>query len=129
MLRNKTIPSSWYSDEKILKLEKENIFSKSWHLLGSIDNVPNNGDYLIRTINEQPIILLRDKGGTINVFYNVCQHRGCVLLEEAGNSNYIKCGYHGWVYELNGELKAARGFDKESLDFQKLKLNIQKINP
>ena len=122
MLRDKTITSSWYSDEKILKIEKENIFSKSWHLLGSIDQIPNKGDYLIKTINEQPIVIIKDKVGKINVFYNVCQHRGCVLLEKDGNSKQIKCGYHGWVYELNGELKAARGFDKEDLDFEQLNL-------
>ena len=122
MLRDKTISSSWYSDEKILKIEKENIFSKSWHLLGSIDQIPNKGDYLIKTINEQPIVVIKDKVGKINVFYNVCQHRGCVLLEKDGNSKQIKCGYHGWVYELNGELKAARGFDKEDLDFEQLNL-------
>ena len=122
MLRDKTITSSWYSDEKILKIEKENIFSKSWHLLGSIDRIPNKGDYLIKTINEQPIVVIKDKVGEINVFYNVCQHRGCVLLEKDGNSKQIKCGYHGWVYELNGELKAARGFDKEDLDFEQLNL-------
>ena len=122
MLRNKTITSSWYSDEKILKIEKENIFSKSWHLLGSIDRIPNKGDYLIKTINKQPIVVIKDKVGEINVFYNVCQHRGCVLLEKDGNSKLIKCGYHGWVYELNGELKAARGFDKEDLDFEELNL-------
>ena len=122
MLRDKTISSSWYSDEKILKIEKENIFSKSWHLLGSIDQIPNKGDYLIKTINEQPIVVIKDKVGEINVFYNVCQHRGCVLLEKDGNSKQIKCGYHGWVYELTGELKAARGFDKEDLDFEQLNL-------
>ena len=122
MLREKTIPSNWYSDEKILKIEKENIFSKSWHLLGSIDQIPNKGDYLIKTINEQPIVVIKDKVGEVNVFYNVCQHRGCVLLEKDGNSKQIKCGYHGWVYELNGKLKAARGFDKEDLDFEQLNL-------
>jgi choline monooxygenase len=122
MLREETITSSWYSDEKILKIEKENIFSKSWHLLGSIDRIPNKGDYLIKTINEQPIVVIKDKVGNINVFYNVCQHRGCVLLEKDGNSKQIKCGYHGWVYELTGELKAARGFDKEDLDLEQLNL-------
>ena len=122
MLRGKTIPSSWYSDEKILKIEKENIFSKSWHLLGSIDQIPNKGDYLIKTINEQPIVIIKDKVGKINVFYNVCQHRGCVLLEKDGNSKQIKCGYHGWAYELNGKLKTARGFDKEDLNLEKLNL-------
>ena len=122
MLREETITSSWYSDEKILKIEKENIFSKSWHLLGSIDQIPDKGDYLIKTINDQPIVVINDIDGRINVFYNVCQHRGCVLLKKDGNSKQIKCGYHGWVYELNGKLKAARGFDKEDLDFEQLNL-------
>ena len=87
MLRKKTIPSSWYSDKRILKIEKENIFSKSWHLLGSIDQIPNKGDYLIKTINDQPIVVINDMAGVINVFYNVCQHRGCVLLEKMGTQS------------------------------------------
>tara|TARA_B110000495_G_scaffold39565_1_gene31929 strand:- start:1300 stop:2325 length:1026 start_codon:yes stop_codon:yes gene_type:complete len=117
-----TIPSQWYLDKKIFELEKKNIFSKSWHLLGSTNQVPNKGDYIVKTINDQPIVLTRDNNNTLNTLYNVCQHRGCILLEYQGNSKQIKCGYHGWTYELSGDLKTARGFNKESLDYEKYRL-------
>ena len=117
-----TIPSQWYLDTEIFELEKKNIFSKSWHLIGSTSQVCNKGDYIVKKINDQPIVIVRDSNNTLNTFYNVCQHRGCVLLENQGNSKQIKCGYHGWTYELNGDLRTARGFDKESLDYQKFRL-------
>ena len=110
------------SRQRNLCTRKKNIFSKSWHLLGSINQVPNKGDYVAKTINDQPIILTRDNNNTLNTFYNVCQHRGCILLEHEGNSKQIKCGYHGWTYELSGDLRTARGFDKELLDFKKYQL-------
>ena len=121
-MNHNTLSSSWYQDKEIFALEKKNIFSKSWHLLGSINQVPNKGDYVAKTINDQPIILTRDNNNTLNTFYNVCQHRGCILLEHEGNSKQIKCGYHGWTYELSGDLRTARGFDKELLDFKKYQL-------
>ena len=112
-MNHNTLSSNWYQDKEIFELEKKYIFSKSWHLLGSINQVPNKGDYVVKTINHQPIILTRDNDNTLNTFYNVCQHRGCILLEHQGNSKQIKCGYHGWTYELNGDLRTARGYDKE----------------
>ena len=121
-LRAKTIPSDWYIDEEILKIEKKNIFLKSWQLFGSIDQVADKGDYKIKSINGQPLILIKNKNDSLNVFYNVCQHRGCVMIEEDGNANNIKCGYHGWVYDLDGNLRNARGFGKQAIKNKNLKL-------
>ena len=121
-LRAKTIPSDWYIDEEILKIEKKNIFLKSWQLFGSTDQVPDKGDYKIKSINGQPLILIKNKNDSLNVFYNVCQHRGCVMIEGDGNANNIKCGYHGWVYDLDGNLRNARGFDKQTVKNKNLKL-------
>ena len=78
-IRKKTIPSKWYTDEQILKIEKKNIFSKSWHLICSTAQISNPGDYKTMMINDQPIIILKDRNSSINAFYNVCQHRGCAV--------------------------------------------------
>ena len=121
-IRRKTIPSKWYMDEQILKIEKRNIFSKSWHLFCSTDQISNSGDYKTMMINDQPIIIIKDENNSINAFYNVCQHRGCVLLDNDGNAKSLKCGYHGWVYDLNGNLKTARGFDKQKIKIEDFSL-------
>ena len=121
-IRRKTIPSKWYMDEQILKIEKRNIFSKSWHLFCSTDQISNPGDYKTMMINDQPIIIIKDENNSINAFYNVCQHRGCVLLDNDGNAKSLKCGYHGWVYDLNGNLKTARGFNKQKIKIEDFSL-------
>ena len=52
-IRKKTIPSKWYTDEQILEIEKKNIFSKSWHLFCSTDQISNPGDYKAMMINDK----------------------------------------------------------------------------
>ena len=36
--------------------------------------------------------------------------------------NYLQCSYHGWIYNLNGELKKSRGFNSSQLNFNDLRL-------
>lgn len=41
----------------------------------------------------------------IRGFHNVCQHRGAVVeLEAQGNCKVFTCPFHGWSYNLEGEL-------------------------
>jgi choline monooxygenase len=54
-----------------------------------------------------PLLMVRDKNGEINVFQNTCRHRGMILIEEPTNiSGVIRCPYHSWCYNLNGDLCA-----------------------
>jgi Rieske 2Fe-2S family protein len=44
----------------------------------------------------------------LRAFYNVCRHRGLLLVEAPrGRSLELTCGYHGWTYELAGALRVA----------------------
>ena len=41
--------------------------------------------------------------------HNICRHRGARVCEElSGNRKTYVCPYHGWVYNVDGSLKAAR---------------------
>ena len=51
------------------------------------------------------VVAVRTSQGEIQVFHNVCRHRGARILEGAGNCpGAITCPYHGWSYKLSGEL-------------------------
>jgi choline monooxygenase len=53
-----------------------------------------------------PLAVMRNRTGEINVFHNVCSHRGMILLtEETEVEGMIRCPYHSWTYDLNGNLK------------------------
>jgi len=57
--------------------------------------------------------------GVLRMFANTCRHRGHELLGEGETSprRRIVCPYHAWSYDLEGALRAARGFqDVEGFD-------------
>ena len=68
-----------------------------------------------------PVVVVRDKEGSLRAFLNVCRHRGSVVCEGEGSRETLQCPYHAWTYNLDGSLRAAprtereEGFDKSQL--------------
>jgi len=51
-------------------------------------------------------VIMRNKNDQINVFHNVCSHRGMKLVhEETQVQGALRCPYHSWSYSLDGDLK------------------------
>ena len=52
------------------------------------------------------MLLVRNQDGNINVFQNVCRHRGMILVDTAKQlRGPITCPYHAWAYDLDGALR------------------------
>ncbi len=105
----KTLPSRYYWDPEIYELEKERIFYKSWLFVAHDSNLPEPGDYVVRTVCDESIVITRDRDMQVHAFYNVCRHRGSRLCtKDAGRApgGALTCGYHGWTYGMNGDLVA-----------------------
>ncbi|RED13190.1 aromatic ring-hydroxylating oxygenase subunit alpha [Pontivivens insulae] len=101
------LPSALYTSEDALDLERRHIFHGGWACIGFGKDVPNPGDAKPITFLGAPLLLVRDKDGALNVFENVCRHRGMILVEEARNfGGVIRCPYHSWCYSLDGRLRA-----------------------
>ena len=113
-----TLPSKWYFENSYLEREKTEIFLKEWQLVGSRTQIRNPGEILLAEVADNPIIVICQKDNTLKAFYNVCQHRGGPLAYENCSVSKLQCKYHGWVYELNGDLKNARGFNKTELNIE-----------
>lgn len=98
------MPPEVYTCEDFLALEQQHIFSREWLCVGRESTVPNTGDYLTAQIANQPVVVLRDTTNTLRAYSNVCLHRLSVLLEGVGHCEKIVCPYHGWHYNLQGQL-------------------------
>ena len=123
----KTIPAEWYHSKRIFDLENKMIFFKSWHLVGSEGILKNPGDAVIEEVSNQPIIIIKQEDNSLRAFFNVCQHRGGPLLTKNSCIKTLQCKYHGWIYNLNGELKRVREFENvEDFDFEDY--NLKSIN-
>jgi choline monooxygenase len=106
-----TIPSSWYTDERVFELEKQTVFSRSWQFAGRKDQVEEPGDFVTTEIAGEPIVIVRGRDKQLRGFYNVCRHHAAaVMTEPAGHANQMRCPYHGWTYSLEGELKGTPDF-------------------
>ena len=97
-------------DPKILEIEMENIFDTCWIYVGHESEVKNIGDFKTRNVCGRPVILCRDSNSKIRVYLNACRHRAAVVAREAeGNTRSFFCFYHGWSYNINGELDGVPG--------------------
>jgi choline monooxygenase len=65
---------------------------------------------------DEPLLWVTDEAGATRCLSNVCTHRGRLLVEQAGPQHALRCGYHGRTFALDGQLRAAPGFE-ETRDF------------
>ncbi len=71
--------------------------------------LPNNGDYVARTLAGAPIVAVRGDDGVVRAFHNACRHRGMMVVEGSGNARGFACRYHAWAYGLDGSLRYVPG--------------------
>ena len=114
-----TIPAPWYTDARIAALEQQNVFSRTWQSVGRADQVEKPGQYLTATVAGEPIVVVRGSDNQLRAFFNVCRHHAMtVMTEPCGHTQHLRCPYHGWTYNLEGELRgmtefeAVRDFDR-----------------
>jgi glycine betaine catabolism A len=105
----KTLPARYYTDPEVFREEMERFFCQSWVCAGRTEQIEKAGDYFLREIAGESIIIARDQSGTVRAFFNVCRHRGTriVTVPEGSFAGRIQCGYHGWTYGLDGRLIGA----------------------
>jgi len=100
-----TPPSSWYTDPRILELENNTVFFRSWQLIGRLGQLRERGRYVTRQIAGEPLVLVRGNDGLLRGFFNVCRHHAAtVMTQPEGRIENLRCPYHGWTYNLEGAL-------------------------
>lgn len=114
-----SLQGPFYTDEKVLECEMNAIWKYNWLFAGFACEIPAAGDFFTYSIINQSVIIIRDDDGIIYAHHNTCRHRGsAICLEDRGNEPNLKCPYHSWTYEKNGNLKSARlmpdDFDKKA---------------
>src|SRR5271169_1783167 len=75
-LETREVSLSVMSDPELHQIEMQKIFGKTWLLLGHETEIPNSGDFVVRHMGEDQVIVARDRKGDVHVLLNVCPHRG-----------------------------------------------------
>jgi len=97
-----TLNPETYRSEAFFKLEQEQVFAHSWVCVGYTSQVKDPGQIMPVTVGGQPVIICRDKQNKLQAYYNVCRHRGSLLVTAPTKAEKIRCPYHSWTYGLDG---------------------------
>jgi len=116
----KTIHTDFYKSLAIFEACKEKLFAPLWQFIGSEELVANCGDIhpltLLPNYLDEPLLLTRDKSGSVNLLSNVCTHRGNLVADKACKLTNLRCRYHGRMFGLDGKFASMPEF-KEVEDF------------
>jgi methanesulfonate monooxygenase large subunit len=93
-----------YTNPRILDEERDKIFGHTWIIGCHESELPAPYDY--RTFRHPAgpgLVILRGDDGVPRAFYNVCPHRGNVLVHDpAGSARTLKCIFHAWTFDCRG---------------------------
>src|SRR5690606_17963519 len=102
---NGTVSREIFVNPDIFAQELEEIFARSWLMVGHESQIPNPNDYIVSRMGQDSVIVTRDAQDTIHVLLNSCRHRGMkVCRYDSGNARSFTCPYHAWSYSIDGRL-------------------------
>ncbi len=90
------------------------------------------GDFVLRDVAGESLIIVRGDDGVVRAFYNVCRHRGARICDVAKGTfpAVIRCVYHSWTYALDGRLRGAPlssdvpDFDADALALRQVAVGV-----
>ena len=154
----KSLPSQYYTALEIFQRERDLIFAQEWFCAGREEELPSLGNSRVLEVAGESVLVVRTMREELRAHFNICRHRGARLCATARDSEWnvnlsggvtssgsIRCPYHQWTYNLDGELlgapflKEAEGFRKEDFSlypvqvdtwggFFFLNLNLQNVS-
>ena len=121
-----SLDQRFYTDPDMYELELQKILLKNWFIAGHVSQIPNKGDFIVGTMDKESAIIVRGSDGEVKAFANVCRHRGSLIcLQESGSVKKFECPYHGWMYDIDGNLTAARSM---SADFDRSPYSLKPVS-
>ncbi|MCE2841632.1 MAG: aromatic ring-hydroxylating dioxygenase subunit alpha [Novosphingobium sp.] len=106
LVKDDRVHTALYTDPAIFEDEIDRIFNTTWVWVAHDSELPNKNDWITTHVGRQPVIVNRDKAGTVRVMLNRCRHRGATICEaKKGNAPGFVCPYHAWTYGTDGTLK------------------------
>jgi phenylpropionate dioxygenase-like ring-hydroxylating dioxygenase large terminal subunit len=104
-----TLAGRDYVSDAVYAEERDRLWFEHWVVIGRAEELAGPGDFLVRDLAGESVIITRNADGELRAFYNVCAHRGTKLLDETGEtcghaSKAFKCPYHAWAFDLDGRL-------------------------
>jgi choline monooxygenase len=131
-----TLPSAFYTEPDFFRWDQETILAETWQMVGHQGQIKEVGQVFSVEVGGNPVFVIRTASDELKAFYNVCQHRGGPIIQNKQNSTepvqyqHLRCGYHGWTYDLDGALKGipefegVQGFDASCFGLKPVQVHL-----
>ena len=103
--KTRNIPFKVYKDRDYAAQELEHVWKKSWQFACREEEIPEVGDRVPYDVGPLSFMIVRTAPDTIKAFDNFCLHRGTRLCSGRSRVNTIRCPFHGWEWDTDGDLK------------------------
>ncbi len=112
--RASMLPPEAFTDPAVLGWEVANVFGDGWICAGHVSAVSEPGAYITRDLGAESVFVIGGEDGMPRAFHNVCRHRASRIVEDREGQvrKRLRCPYHGWSYDLEGNLRAAPHMDE-----------------
>jgi len=125
--RARALPARYYFGEQMLSLERQHIFRPSWQMVAHGEQLAEPGDHVVTDVAGTSVLLLRGHDRVLRAFANVCRHRaGPLALCSGKGMGNLRCKYHGWLYNQDGQLIAAPEMH-EAEDFRVEEVHLPRL--
>ena len=96
-----------YLSREFHELEVEHVWQRTWQAVCRETEIGDPGDTFVYDITRFSIIVTRTEDGELKAYKNACLHRGRQLVDDNGNYKNLRCPYHAFTWNLNGQFKGA----------------------
>jgi hypothetical protein len=66
-------------DQDLFDLEMIRVFGRSWVWLGDTEDLREPGDFITALIGQQPVVVIKQKDGSVKGFLDNCRHRAAQI--------------------------------------------------
>ena len=122
----RTPEAAFYTDAAEHARELAQVIGRCWQLAGHAGQLAESGDFFTTEVCGEPLLLVNDDG-TLRAFFNVCRHRAGPVATGCGRQRLFACRYHGWTYDLKGQLVRAPEMEEAAFDPRDIRLEPARV--
>jgi phenylpropionate dioxygenase-like ring-hydroxylating dioxygenase large terminal subunit len=130
------ISAERFSSLQFMSREWTHLWRKVWNAGPRREEINQPGDYVVHELGKESFLFVMGQDRQIRGFYNVCQHRGNILVtgKACDSTKFFKCAFHGWSYNTDGTIKGVPspdsfpqfrdGLPKDELGLEAIRLDF-----
>lgn len=125
------MPRAVFRSMQFLYLEDEALWTREWIPVGTVHEIPGEGDALPFTLGYHGVHLQRMGPDSFESRFNLAQHGGCrVVPAQCQQGKRTKCSFTSCGYSRDGgPISASEGHDDMRTIYQFLGLRPERLNP